>query len=143
MQKIGGVNMTKSLAVLALGLGSVVIAVPALAHHSFAAEFDDKAPVTLKGQVTKIEWLNPHIWMYVEVKDASGKTANWSLEGGPPNTLYRQGWRKDSLKPGDMVTVEGWRAKDGSSTANMRTVTNAEGKKMFAGSSNESSPGER
>jgi Family of unknown function (DUF6152) len=135
--------MTKSLAVLALGFGSLATAVPALAHHSFAAEFDDKAPVTLKGQVTKIEWLNPHIWMYVDVKDASGKTANWALEGGPPNTLFRQGWRKDSLKPGDIVTVEGWRAKDGSSIANMRTVTNAEGKKMFAGSSNESSPGER
>jgi uncharacterized protein DUF6152 len=135
--------MTKSLAVLALGFGSLATAAPALAHHSFAAEFDDKAPVTLKGQITKIEWLNPHIWMYVDAKDASGKTVNWALEGGPPNTLYRQGWRKDSLKPGDMVTVEGWRAKDGSSTANMRTVTNAEGKKMFAGSSNESSPGER
>jgi len=133
--------MTKSLAVLALGFCSLATAVPALAHHSFAAEFDDKAPVTLKGQITKIEWLNPHIWMYVDAKDASGKTVNWALEGGPPN--YRQGWRKDSLKPGDMVTVEGWRAKDGSSTANMRTVTNAEGKKMFAGSSNESSPGER
>ena len=134
---------TKWLGVLALGLGAALGAVPAFAHHSFAAEFDDKAPVTLKGQVTKVEWANPHIYVYVDAKDASGKVVNWALEGGPPNSLYRQGWRKDSLKPGDAVTVEGWKAKDGSNMANMRTIVTAEGKRMFAGTPGDGAPGDK
>jgi hypothetical protein len=98
----------------ALGLALLVAAMPLLAHHSFAAEYDDKKPVSLKGTVTKVEWANPHIWFYVDVKDAAGKVEHWQCEGGPPNMLVRQGWKKDSLKPGDEVSVEGFRAKDGS-----------------------------
>ena len=97
----------------ALALGLLVAAMPLLAHHSFAAEYDDKKPVSIKGTVTKVEWANPHIWFYVDVKDAVGKVEHWQCEGGPPNMLVRQGWKKDSLKPGDEVSVEGFRAKDG------------------------------
>jgi hypothetical protein len=105
--------------VVVLAAVSFLAAVPVLAHHSFAAEFDINQPVTLKGVITKVEWFNPHVYIYVDVQDANGKTVNWSVEGGPPNTLYRQGWRKDSLKPGDVVTIDAYRAKDGSTTADI------------------------
>jgi hypothetical protein len=119
----------------------LVAAVPALAHHSFAAEYDDKKPVLIKGLVTKIEWQNPHIWFYVDVKDAS--VTHWQCEGGPPNMLVRQGWKKDSLKPGDEVSVDGFRAKDGSNTANARLVTLTDGRKVFAGSADDGGPNSR
>jgi Family of unknown function (DUF6152) len=125
-----------------MGIGALLAVVPGVAHHSFAAEFDDKAPVTLKGAVSKVEWANPHIYIYVDVKDASGKTVNWALEGGPPNSLFRQGWRKDTLKLGETITVEGFKAKDGSNMANMRTITRADGKRVFAGTSGDGTPGE-
>ena len=108
---------------------------PASAHHSFAAEYDSKQPVKITGAVTKVEWMNPHIYFYVDVKDDSNRVTNWAIEGGAPSMLYRNGWRIDSLKVGDKVTIDGWLAKDGSNLANMRTVTLADGKTVFGASS--------
>ena len=129
----------KCLGVL-LALVVLFSAVPVFAHHSFAAEYDVKQPVTLKGVVTKVDWLNPHIYLYVDVKDANDNTVNWSVEGGPPNSLYRLGWRKDTLKPGDAVTIDAFRAKDGTSTANARNVLLPDGRKVFAGSADDGGP---
>ncbi len=112
----------------------------ALAHHSFAAEYDVKKPVTLKGTVTSVEWTNPHARFYLDVKDESGKVVNWNLELASPNVLVRQGWSRHSLKVGDEVTVEGSQAKDGSQMANARTVTLADGKKVFAFSLGDAPP---
>src|SRR5688572_12462800 len=106
-----------------------------IAHHSFAAEFDASKPVNLAGAVTKVEWTNPHIWIHLEGKDEKGTVGKWQCEMGSPNVLTRQGWKKDSLKQGDQITIEGSRAKDGTNTCNARTVKLADGKRMFAGSS--------
>lgn len=108
-------------------------AMPLLAHHSFSAEFSSDKPITLKGVVTRVEWLNPHVWFYIDVKDDSGELQHWQCESGPPNMLARNGWRKDSLKPGDQVTVQGFRAKDGTSTVSAREVLLPDGKKVFNG----------
>jgi hypothetical protein len=118
---------------MVLGLASV----PAFAHHSFAAEYDNKKPVTLTGTVTKVEWMNPHARFYLDVKDEGGNVANWEFELGSPNGLMRQGWTRSSLKEGDQVTVSGSLAKDGSKLANARTVTLSDGRKVFAGSAEE------
>jgi hypothetical protein len=120
--------------------GMMMMAAAAWAHHSFAAEYDSAKPVTLKGTVTKMEWTNPHARFYVDVKDESGKVINWELELGSPNGLMRRGWTRNSLKPGDAVIVEGYLAKDGSSLANARQVTLADGRKVFAGSSDDGGP---
>jgi hypothetical protein len=125
------------LPILTLLSGLLMAAAPAVAHHSFAAEYDRAKPISFKGKVTKIEWMNPHIYFYVDVTDANGKVINYACEGGAPNGLYRSGWRKDSLKAGDMVTVDGWRAKDGSNTVNAGSVILPDGKKVFAGSADE------
>jgi hypothetical protein len=131
----------KSLAILVAVAGFLFAALPVFAHHSFAAEYDSNAALTLKGVVTKVEWLNPHAYFYMDVKDDSGKVVNWAIENGPPNMLYRNGWRKDSLKPGDMVTVDGFRAKDGTTTASARLVQLPDGRKVFSGSADDGGPG--
>ncbi len=120
---------------LAVVLG--LAAVPALAHHSFAAEYDAAKPITLTGTVTKVEWMNPHARFYIDVKDDAGKVTNWELELGSPNGLMRRGWTRNSMKPGDTVTVQGSLAKDGSSLANARTVKLTDGRNLFAGSATE------
>jgi len=107
----------------------------AVAHHSFAAEFDDKQPVILDGSVVKFEFMNPHSWIYVDVKKADGTTERWSIETGSTNALFRRGWRKDSLRAGDHVTINAFRAKDGSLTANASQVKLPDGRQMSAGSS--------
>ena len=102
-----------------------------LAHHSFAAQFDRNKPVTLNGPMTKLEWMNPHIYFYMDVKDASGTVTHWAIEGGAPNTLYRAGWRKDSIKYGEVLVVEGFLARDGSKLASVNTVTTSDGRRIF------------
>jgi len=119
----------------AAAIAMLLAGVPAMAHHSFAAEFDATKPVKLTGTVTKIEWMNPHAYFYIDVKDTSGKVDSWGLEMGSPNGLMRQGWTRHSLKVGDEVTVEGSMAKDGSKIANAREVVLSDGTKLFAASS--------
>jgi Family of unknown function (DUF6152) len=108
-------------------------AVPGSAHHSFAAEYDSKNLITLTGVITKVEWTNPHMYVYLDVKDASGKVTNWSVEGYPPNTLKRTGFSRDDLKEGDIITVTAYKSKDGSNTGAGREVTFPDGSKKFLG----------
>ncbi len=124
-----------------LGVGVALCAAvaggTAFAHHSFAAEFDANAPIELTGTVTKVDWANPHTYFYIDVTTAKGDVQSWALEMGSPNGLMRRGWTRDSLKIGDVVTVSGWRAKDGATKGNARSVTMSTGRKLFAGSSQE------
>src|SRR5579862_4390054 len=132
--------MKAKFAVATALLGLVSSAAPLLAHHSFAAEYDSTKKISITGVVTKVEWTNPHARFYVDVKDDSGKVTNWNLELASPNGLMRQGWTRHSLKVGDVVTVTGAMAKDGSNMANARTVTLADGRKVFAGTSGDGGP---
>jgi Family of unknown function (DUF6152) len=123
-----------------LGLWGALAAVgPALAHHSFAAEYDQKQPVSFTGVVTKLDWMNPHVYFYVEASK-EGVVEHWACEAGNPNALARRGWKKDSLKKGDQVTVQGYRAKDGTFTMNARSIILADGTKVFAASSEDGGP---
>ena len=131
---------TLGVAVAALGLVLATTAVPASAHHAFAAEFDAKKPVLFNGTVTKMEWINPHVWIHIDVTQPNGAVERWMVEGGAPNVLFKRGFSKNSLLPGAKVVVDGYRAKDGSKKMNAREITFADGKKLFAGSSATGAP---
>ena len=125
-----------SKATLLVGIMWLASTMPVPAHHAFAAEFDINSPVTVTGSVTKVEWMNPHVWFYIDAKAESGAGATWGMEMGSPNALMRAGWMRTSMAIGDVVTVEGYRAKDGTTTANARAVTLTKtGKRLFAASS--------
>jgi hypothetical protein len=127
--------------ILVVGVVVLLAAMPVLSHHSFYAEFDANKPVKLTGAVTKVEWENPHAWFYVDVKEDSGAVSNWGFELGSPNLLIRAGWGRNSLKVGDVVTVEASRAKNGKNIANAKVVTLAStGQKLFGGSSQGQTP---
>jgi hypothetical protein len=113
---------------------------PVAAHHAFSAEFDEKKPVNLAGEVTKMEWINPHAWIYMDVKGQGGKVEQWMVEAGAPNALLRRGFSKTSLMPGTVVRVEGFQAKDGALRANGREVTLADGSKLFIGTEGVGAP---
>jgi hypothetical protein len=120
-----------------LGLGLLLAAAPAVAHHAFSAEFDASQPITIKGRVTKIAWTNPHVWIYLNVQDEAGKVVNWGFEMGAPQQVRNRGWDRTTLKTGDELIVEGWRARDGSFRMNANTVKwAATGKSLDAGTSN-------
>jgi hypothetical protein len=121
-------------------LGLLVAAAPVFAHHSFAAEYDNAKPITLTGTVTKVEWMNPHARFYINVKNDAGAVVGWEFELGSPNGLARRGWTRNSMKEGDVVIVDGYMAKDGSKLANARNVKLADGRSLFAGSTDDGGP---
>jgi len=121
-------------------LAAVGTVTPVRAHHAFAAEFDSTQPITLRGSVTRVEWINPHTWIHLDVKDSSGKVIEWMIEGGTPNTLLRRGVDKNSLPAGTEIVVEGYRAKNGTNRANGRDLTLPNGRKLFLGSSGTGAP---
>jgi len=125
--------MKKNILISIAGL--LAISAQVLAHHAFSAEFDEKQPVQLRGNVTKMEWINPHAWLHIDVKAASGQVTSWDIELGPPNALVKRGWSKESIPVGKEVIVDGYKSKDGSNRANGRDVTLPDGRKLFAGSS--------
>jgi len=129
------IKQTFLFAIAAVAAGAATL--PALAHHSFAAEFDAASPIELTGTVTKVAWANPHTFFFMDVENASGEIESWALEMGSPNGLMRRGWTRDTMKIGDVVTVTGSRAKDGSFKGNARSVMLQNGKRLFAGSSQE------
>jgi uncharacterized protein DUF6152 len=127
--------MMRTTLAIVLCVALIAASRPVLAHHSFAAEFDDSKPVKLTGSVTKVEWANPHIWFFMDVKNQDGSVTNWGFEMGGTGQLVRAGWKRDSMKIGDVVTVDARRARDGSNRANAQTVVTSTGQRLFAGSS--------
>jgi Family of unknown function (DUF6152) len=127
--------MQRTFTALLVAAMTALVAQSAAAHHSFAAEFDANSPIELTGTVTKVEWANPHTFFYIDVTTPKGDVENWALEMGSPNGLMRRGWTRDSMKIGDVVTVTGSRAKNGTTLGNARSVTLSTGKRLFAGSS--------
>jgi hypothetical protein len=135
--------MTRTLLFSTIVLSLFCLARPSHAHHSFAAEYDADQPITLSGTVARIDLVNPHAWLYLEVADGDGDPVRWNIEMGSPNSLIRRGITKDSVGVGTTVTVEGYRAKDGSNTVNSRTITLDNGEPLFSGSSGTGTPGDR
>jgi hypothetical protein len=133
-------SMKLTVVVMGVGLFFAGTAVSLRAHHAFAAEFDAKKPVHFEGTVTKMEWVNPHVWLHIDVKKPDGTVENWAFEAGTPNVLFRRGFTKQSLLPGTKVVVDGYQAKDGLRRANGRDLTFADGRKMFLGSSGTGAP---
>src|SRR5262245_3647710 len=134
-------KVTSPRFLIAAALFAAATALPAAAHHSFPAQYDIAKPITLTGKVTKVEWTNPHIFIYIGVPNDKGAVVNWALEMGGPNALLRLGWKRDSLKTDDMITIEGSLARDGSPLVNAKSITMVStGKKMLAGSSADSQP---
>jgi hypothetical protein len=133
---MGGARIVAAAVAVMMGTASA----PVLAHHSFAAEFDANQPITLKGTVTKMEWINPHSWIHLDVKNPDGTITKWMIEGGTPNTLVRRGFTKNSLLPGTEITIEGYRAKNGTNRANGADLILPDGKRLFMGSSGTGAP---
>ena len=132
--------MRTNLVLLIVGVGLVVATTRTSAHHAFAAEFDSTKPIKLRGTVVKMEWINPHTWIHLDVKTPKGTVERWMIEGGPPNALYRRGFTQKSLPQGAEIVVEGFRAKDGSLKGNGRDLTFADGRRLFVGSSGTGAP---
>ena len=135
--------MRTKLLFVCVGVGMLLAASPALAHHAFAAEFDANQPVTLKGTLTKMEWTNPHGWLFVDVKNSDGTVVNWAIEAGGPNALLRKGLRKTDFAIGSELVIDGYRAKNGSPSANGRTVKFTDGRNFFMGSTGTGVPNEK
>ena len=128
------------LLIAAFSLTTFFASTSALAHHSFAAEYDSEKPIKFTGTVTEMKWSNPHGWIYLDVKDEAGNVVNWALETSASNGLIRRGWRKEDLPAGTVLQIEGWQARNGSPTGNISSVTLPDGKKLFAGTSNKEAP---
>jgi hypothetical protein len=128
-------NRKLSVVVVVAGFALLAAALPAIAHHAFAAEFDVKAPVEVRGKITKLDWTNPHAWLYVDVTGTDGKVVNWRFELGAPNALIRLGWKKDAIPVGTEVNITGFRAKAGGPVANGRSIKTPDGKELFSGGS--------
>jgi hypothetical protein len=138
--KEGMTAMRKMLSITVVGLGLLLAIAPLRAHHAFSAEFSATKPITLKGTVTKMEWINPHSWIHIDVKQPDGKVESWMVEGGAPQALLRRGFSKTSLPVGTEISVEGYQAKDGSKRANGRDITLPDGSTLFVGSSGTGAP---
>jgi hypothetical protein len=134
--------MMKKTILLFVWLGAIAV-LPAAAHHSFSAQFDGNRPVELKGVITKIEWQNPHVYFYLDVKDEKGNVVNWGCETASPGSLHRQGWTRDILKVGDQIVVNGYIAKDGSKLADARRVTTSDGRRILGGTPGDGGPADQ
>jgi hypothetical protein len=140
---VNKVNPMKAKTSVVVAMAGLLLAVaPALAHHSFAAEYDQKKPVHLTGKVTSMEWINPHSWIHIDVVGEDGKVTNWMVEGGSPNIMIRRGFTKRSLENGTELIIEGYQAKNGEYKANGSSITFKDGKKLFVGGSNPDDPGD-